>query len=109
MARAYLDTNILLDAAVSGRVDHEAAVRLLEERPAELAASAGSLKDFYYIARRCGMADAACRAYLRVFLDRLDVLADDRAICIAALESPEPDYEDATKASAALSWGPTSL
>lgn len=108
MPRCYLDTNVLLDVAGMARPGHDAACRLMSSPDVERAVSAGSLKDFYYIAgntRAGGICDADRRSYIRLFLDRADVIADDRPLMVCALESDEPDFEDGTKRAAAERWG----
>ena len=116
MCKAYLDTNILLDVASDLRPGHQAAVDLFDDPHLSLAISAGNLKDFYYIAgstksgmsdERGGMSDAIRRKYIQLFLDSAEILADDRDICLTALHSDEPDYEDGTKRAAAEAWKAT--
>ncbi|KAE8127074.1 MULTISPECIES: type II toxin-antitoxin system VapC family toxin [Bifidobacterium] len=115
MPKVYLDTNILLDAASEQRPGHRAAALLLESSAVELGISAGSLKDFYYIATGAksamnpktgaGLDDGTCREYIRLFLNCAELLPDDRRVCSIALDSNEPDYEDGTKRAAAEVWG----
>ena len=50
MHRSYLDTNILLDVASDRRPGHHSAVNLFGDTELMLGISAGSLKDFDYIA-----------------------------------------------------------
>ena len=115
MRRAYLDTNILLDVASDRRPGHHSAVNLFGDPELVLGISAGSLKDFYYIAgsarsnigdgEQTGMSDAIRREYIRFFLATAELISDDRDICVTALNSDEPDYEDGTKRAAAEDWG----
>ena len=114
MHKVYLDTNILLDVASDRRPDHQAALNLFANPDLELGVSAGSIKDFYYIAGAAksgigeghvAMSDAMRCEYIRLFLESTELLADDRDICTAALNSDEPDYEDGTKRAAAEAWG----
>ena len=116
MCKAYLDTNILLDVASDLRPGHQAAVALFDDPNLSLAISAGSIKDFYYIAGSAksgmgdehgGMSDAIRREYIQLFLDAAEILADDRDVCLTALHSDEQDYEDDTKRAAAEAWGAT--
>ncbi|MBT1166245.1 PIN domain-containing protein [Bifidobacterium simiarum] len=114
MFKLFLDTNVLLDAVGLQREGHASARRLLlvDPRKATLGISAGSLKDFYFIAGRAkagigqcgGLDDAERRRWIGVFMDLASVLPDDEHTASAALESNEPDYEDGTKRAAAEIW-----
>lgn len=91
-----VDTNILLDMALDHRPDAAAARNLLAAMASgrcTLAVSAGSLKDFYYIARR-DIPEPERRAWVSFFLDALEVYPVDSLSCRNAVDSDEPDLED---------------
>ena len=96
MNRFFADTNFLLDLAIVGRPGARAAAdlfSLIETGEVVGIASASSLKDFYYIARR-DIAEAQRREWIRLFTDAFILTALDRETCIIALDSDEPDFED---------------
>ena len=96
MNRFFADTNFLLDLAIVGRPGACAAAdlfSLIETGEVVGIASASSLKDFYYIARR-DIAEAQRREWIRLFTDAFILTALDRETCIIALDSDEPDFED---------------
>lgn len=91
-----IDTNVLLDMALSERPESEAAGLLLEaglKGSCRLSVSAASLKDFYYITRK-DMNEDVRRSWISFFLDVLHVLQVDLFICREAVNSDEPDFED---------------
>ena len=96
MIKALLDTNILIDFMVPDRPQSNEAALILEAAGTgriNAVASAASLKDVYYITRK-SYPDALVRDYLAAFLDLLEIAPVDRAACICALASDEPDFED---------------
>ncbi len=96
MDKLFLDTNFLLDAALSGRPGSQEAARLftaIARREAIGLVAACSLKDFYYIARR-GLDEKLERRWLRLFADACYISATDRDSVMRALDSDEPDFED---------------
>lgn len=91
-----IDTNVLLDMALSSRPDSQRAQDLLEaglRGRCRLSVSSGSLKDFYYIARK-DLDEDLRRAWISFFLDVLLVFQLDAHVCRLALDSNEPDFED---------------
>lgn len=96
MNRFFADTNFLLDLAIVERPGAHAAAdafSLIEAGEAVGIVSASSLKDFYYIARR-DIEETQRREWIHLFADAFILTALDREICIAALDSDEPDFED---------------
>lgn len=96
MDKLFLDTNFLLDAALSGRPGSQEAAQLftaITRREAIGLVAACSLKDFYYIARR-DLGEELERRWLRLFADACYIPATDRDSIMRALESDEPDFED---------------
>lgn len=95
--KALLDTNILLDAVMSERPQHAEAsevVALAVSGQALFHVSATSLKDFFYLARKT-VSVAEARRWIAFFLDVCEVVPVDRASCVRALGSDNPDFEDA--------------
>jgi len=102
--KVMLDTNILIDAVVSSRPEHHAAIDLFSlcvDRRVRGCVLASSLKDFYYICRRYIPEPDPRGAAIRVFLEILDVVPLGRDACELALDLPEPDLEDAMVLAAA--------
>lgn len=96
MHRLLLDTNILLDSMLPDRPG-AAYARRIEILAAEGLVSgvvcAGSLEDVYYISRKI-LGDELAREFIRAFIDLYEVAGLDKATCLRALESAEPDFED---------------
>ena len=94
--KVFLDTNILLDAAMSERPDWAYAVMLLDEIAyghIDGMIAATSLKDCYYIL--CKYAgESPARDFVRACLDLFEVCELDAATCRMAVNSNEPDFED---------------
>ena len=92
-----LDTSIILDMALPGRPEHEAAVLLANEVADNVQLSAyvaaTSLKDAYYVLSRGGN-EAPARQYIRQAIDFFELAAVDADICRLASASDEPDFED---------------
>ena len=103
--RLLVDTNILLDAAMTERPEHAYALLLLEEasyNEADLFIAGTSLKDAYYVLSKYANAQSA-RAYVRAALDLLNPVAVDTNLLTLAVYSDEPDFEDAIVRQAAES------
>lgn len=96
MDRLLLDTNTLLDIAVSHRPGANAAQTLFDAVADNRTVGyvfPGSLKDFYYITRR-DLDEDTCRAWIALFLATFLLARFDRKTCEEALTSNEPDFED---------------
>ena len=96
MDKLFLDTNFLLDVAVSGRPESASATKLFElilSNKVIGLVSASSLKDFYYIARR-DFDEEVERRWLKLFNKVCYIPAMDQTIVTCALNSDEPDFED---------------
>jgi predicted nucleic acid-binding protein len=94
--KLLLDTNILLDAAMSERPDWAYAVMLLQEFAygrAEGFVAATSLKDVYYVLTKYSNEKEA-RKYILDAMELLNVISVDAATCQLAARSNEPDFED---------------
>lgn len=106
-AKALLDTNILLDAAMSERPGWEAATLLLDEvayGSLEACIAATSLKDAYYVLAKY-MGEEAAREYVEAAMDAFHLMPVDEAVCRSAIESGEPDFEDGIVRACAESVG----
>lgn len=102
-----LDTNILIDAAVPGREDHNFA-QLIEDEIAygglKAYVAATSLKDVYYLIKS-ETDEAFAREYVKCLM-RLYALAPvDELVCADAAYSDEPDFEDGIIRACAESLG----
>lgn len=94
--RLFVDTNILLDAAMSERPCWSAATLLMDEfayGEAEGYVSALSLKDVYYVLTKYADEEAA-REFVCAAMDLFGVVGVDASICHTAAVSDEPDFED---------------
>lgn len=96
MDKVLLDTNILLDVMIPDRSESEYAAKVVckaGEGSLDVIVSAGSLKDVYYIARKA-LDDSTTRSFIRGFIGLFKVVPIDEAVCLSALDSSEPDFED---------------
>ena len=95
--RLLLDTNILLDFMDPARPESDAAVEVFRRcigGTCEGFICATSLKDLYYVGRK-HLGEQAARDFYRAFLAAFAVLGIDDTVCRMALDSNEPDIEDA--------------
>lgn len=94
--KLFVDTNILLDAAMGERPGWAAATMLMDEFAYEDVrgfVSAGSLKDIYYILTKYADEPSA-RQFVGAVMDLFEVVPVDEPLCRVALLSDEPDFED---------------
>lgn len=94
--KLFLDTNILLDAAIGERPGWLAATLLIDEflhEDVQGYIAASSLKDVYYILTKC-VGEEEARAFMSSLADLFEIVSVDAAICRVAIASDEPDYED---------------
>ena len=94
--KALVDTNILLDAAMSERPGWAAATLLMDEfafGAAEGYVAASSLKDVYYVLSKYA-SEPDARAFIIAVMDLFKIGAVDEALCRMSALSDEPDYED---------------
>lgn len=94
--KALLDTNALLDSAMSERPDWQYAVMLLDEIAygnLEGFIAATSLKDAYFVLAEYADEHAA-REFVEAAVDAFSVVAVDDALCRMAAGGNEPDFED---------------
>ena len=101
-----LDTNIVLDTLARREPFFEqsqAVIRLVAEGRAEGGITANAITDIYYILRK-HLDKEALKAALRGLMELLEVMEVTGADCLAALELPMNDYEDAVLACCAENW-----
>lgn len=94
--RVLFDTNVLLDAVVSGRPQSEEAWKALEQcnGGGDLGlVTSGSLKDVYYVLSRGGH-EAEARRALEALRELLVIAPVGAEECELSLKSREPDFED---------------
>jgi predicted nucleic acid-binding protein len=106
MARAVLDTNVILDFLDTARPEHSTAVALITTlvgSGTDLGVAATSLKDIYYILTRT-VGEPAARQAITTLSQAMSVLAVDATTCADALSSDEPDFEDGLIRAAAEVW-----
>jgi len=106
--KVYLDTDVILDFVLRREPHFRHAARLFQagmEGKANLMASAGSLKDVFYFARKGGEdprgSERRGRETVRLLLQVVDVCALDRSMWEEALASPVKDTEDALQVACA--------
>ena len=91
-----VDTSILIDAAVPGRPQHDAAIMLENEvAHCECTAfiAATSLKDAYFLIKSASDA-AFAREYIQCLMRLYKLAPVDALVCQEAAASDEPDFED---------------
>lgn len=94
--RVLIDTNIILDAAMSERLGWGAATMLLDEVAygrVEAYVASSSLKDVYYVLTKYSDEPTA-REYIGAAMDAFTLVPVDEEVCRAAVKSNEPDFED---------------
>ncbi len=107
--KVYLDTDVILDFVLRRGPFYASAASLFQagmEGRVALLASAGSLKDVFYFARKpCGTekvgSEKRGRETLRLLLQIVEVCAMDRSMWEQALASPIRDTEDALQVACA--------
>ena len=106
VSKLFADTNFLLDCASLDRPRHVAAMKLQRMVALgffDLAVSASSLTDVYYILRP-DYSDEERRTFLRLVMRSYEVVPISVETCSMALESDEPDFEDGVLRAAAERW-----
>lgn len=106
MSRLFADTNYLLDVMIPDRPQSSEATMLYYgalNGTNQMAASASSLKDTYYVARRF-LTEPERRNWMREFLNHLAIVPIDESICHKAVDSDEPDFEDGLIRQCAEAW-----
>lgn len=94
--KLFIDTNVLLDAAMGERPGWAAATMLIDECAYENVTgyvSALSLKDVYYVLGKYA-GEPAAREFILAVMDLFEVVGVDSAVCRMAALSNEPDFED---------------
>ena len=108
--KLLIDTNVIIDYAVSSRPSHSEAVTLFEEAAAdkkvELLVPVSSLKDVYYVMCRNYSDEPTARQALRRITETYFTVIDLLAVYgRTALDSDEPDFEDGLVRAAAEAIG----
>ncbi len=96
MNKILLDTNIILDACIPERPDHDDAIMLLEHTANDAIYAyicALSLKDVYYILCKYDTKHKA-RDVIEALIEILDIARVDKYTIQEAASSNEPDFED---------------
>ncbi len=96
MHKLLLDTNVLLDFMVEERPESDCAVEVFRRCAGGAAKGivcTGSLKDVYYLGQKY-LGEQAARDFVRAFLRIFDIAPVDKALCMTAVNSDEPDFED---------------
>lgn len=94
--KLFVDTNVLLDAAMGERPGWAAAVLLMDEfayAGTKGYISASSLKDVYCILTKYSD-EASAREFVIAAMNLFEVVAVDSTVCRVAALSNEPDFED---------------
>ncbi len=94
--KLFIDTNILLDAAMVERPGWAAATLLMDEvaySEVQGYVSALSLKNVYYVLEKYADEPSA-RKFIVAIMDLFQVVAVDLSICRIAALSNEPNFED---------------
>jgi len=101
-----LDTNIVLDVLARREPFFEqsqAVILLVAEGRVEGAITANAITDMYYILRK-HLNKEALKVALRGLMELLGVMEVTGSDCLAALDLPMDDYEDAVLAIGAKNW-----
>ena len=96
MYRLMFDTNILIDAIVSGRPESDAARELLiwcAEKGGVALVCPLSLKDTYYVLNR-DLSEKDSRAAVKSLMQAVRLTPVGMEECDMAIDSDEPDFED---------------
>ena len=104
--KIVVDTNIVLDTLAHREPFFEQSqpvMQIIAEGKAEGAITANAITDIYYILRKHLDKDAL-KAALRGLMELLDIIAVTGDECLAALDLPINDYEDALLSCCARSW-----
>lgn len=94
--KIVFDTNIILDA-VARRADYESAQKLISLAASEEiqgVLTANSITDIYYISRKA-IGSQNARKVVFDLLALFDIAPVDGSTCMAALNTPIEDFEDA--------------
>lgn len=94
--RVLIDTNIILDAAMSERLGWGAATMLLDEVAygrVDAYVASSSLKDVYCVLAKYSDEPTA-REYIEAAMDAFTLVPVDEEVCRAAVKANEPDFED---------------
>lgn len=105
--RCFLDTNVVLDLLLDGRPAHRDAadfVRMAVKEGHNLVLSTSQVTDVHRIARKLAGGQRA-RTILRTLFQLCELAPTSGAACVAALDSPIADFEDAVQAETAREAG----
>lgn len=101
--RLFLDTNVLIDYLIEERPCHRLVADFIataREGGEQFVFATSQATDVYYILMRTDT-NSAVRRGLRVLYQICDLYPTSPTACVAALDSPMPDYEDAVQAEVA--------
>ena len=104
--KIVIDTNIVLDVLARREpffAQSQAVMQLVAEGKVEGAITANTITDIYYVLRK-HLDKQALKVSLSGLMELLDVVDVTGDQCLAALDVPMEDYEDALLACCAKSW-----
>ena len=104
--KIVVDTNIVLDTLACREPFFEQSqlvMQFIAEGKADGAITANAITDIYYILRKHLDKDSL-KAALRGLMELLDIIAVTEDECLAALDLPVSDYEDALLSCCAGRW-----
>jgi hypothetical protein len=81
------------------------AIALAERNGCDLAITANTVTDLYFLLRRHLSDGVRAKALLMGAVERVIVLDTTREVCLSAFKSPVSDFEDAVLVESALRWG----
>jgi predicted nucleic acid-binding protein len=102
-----LDTNVVLDVLANRMpfVEESAkAMALAEQSGCNVAITANTVTDLYFLLRRYLSDDTRTKAVLLGAVERVTVLDTTRELCLLAFRSPVADFEDAVLVESAKRW-----
>ena len=104
--KVVIDTNIVLDVVGSRQpffVQSHAVMQLVAEGKVGGAITANTVTDIYYVLRK-HLDNQVLKAALRGLMELVEVLDVNGEECLAALDIPMKDYEDALLTCCAKNW-----
>ena len=104
--KVVIDTNIVLDVLARRQpffTQSQAVMQLVAEGKVEGAITANTVTDIYYVLRK-HLDGQVLKAALRGLMELIEILDVTGDECLAALDLPMKDYEDALLACCAKNW-----
>ena len=108
MARALIDSNVIIDALTNrpGSVEYERQIlRFCVSRKLDLAISSKQITDIHYVLRKYFPEEVQRRAFIGILLRSFEVLPLNSNLIELAISSENSDYEDAVLSETALHNG----